>query len=460
MPDGFPDSFLWGVAAASIQIEGAVDADGRAPSVWDALSQQPGGIFEGHTPSVACDHYHRYQEDVALMADLGVKGYRLSLAWPRILPNGAGAPNDAGLDFYDRLIDALLDRKIQPWVTLFHWDFPLALFHRGGWLNRESVDWFGNYTEVVARRLGDRVKHWMTHNEPQVFIGLGHRPGPHAPKMNYAEPDTLRAAHHALLAHGRAVEVLRSTIDDVRCGWAPHITVPFPVTNEEPHISAARQAFFDASQGDWCFNNAWFADPVLLGAYPTDGLSRLGHLLPKGFEADLPKMHQPLDFFGANIYQGRAVRAADDGTYEVVPRLPGYPHTMFHWPFESEVLYWGPRFIHERYELPVYITENGCASMDWVHADGKVHDAPRIDLLARMLTSLRQAVADGVDVRGYFHWSLMDNFEWAEGYRMRFGLVYVDYQTLERIPKDSYSWYQQVILSNGGCLPENVARLR
>ncbi len=459
----FPNGFLWGVAAAAYQIEGAVEADGRSPSVWDAFSARPGAVFGGHTGEVACDHYHRYPEDVALIADLGAKAYRLSVSWSRVLPDGTGTASAAGLDFYDRVVDALLSRGITPWITLFHWDFPETLFRRGGWLNRQVVDWFGDYTRVVVERLGDRVQHWMTLNEPQCFMGLGHETGIHAPGMRYDQPHVLRGIHHALMAHGRAVQVIRSTATlSPQIGWAPHGAIPYPATSAEADVATARHAFESVSgKPGWCFSSTWYSDPVVLGEYPASGLQHFGHEMPTGFERDLTLISQPLDFFGVNIYQGiptASTPGAGEPCESARPR--GYPQTMSHWPVDPLVLYWGPRFLHERYRLPIYITENGCAAMDWVHVDGHVHDAPRIDFTARYLVALRRAIADGIDVRGYFHWSILDNFEWAEGYRMRFGLIYVDFETLERIPKDSYSWYQQVILSNGGCLPSEPSPLR
>lgn len=458
----FPDGFLWGVAAASYQIEGAARVDGRAPSVWDAHCQRPAAIFDGHTGERACDHYHRYPEDAALIAELGAKAYRLSISWPRVIAGELDGVNERGLDFYDRLVDALLSHGVQPWVTLFHWDMPLALFHRGGWLSRDVADWFAAYTEAVVRRLGDRVRHWMTLNEPQVFLGLGHSTGVHAPGLRYTRPDVLRATHHALLAHGRAVQIIRATArSQPAVGWAPHGAIPYPATNDERDVAAAREAMFATPDADhWFFSTSWFNDPVIFGRYPEDGLRHFGGELPPGYERDLPAIRQKLDFLGVNIYQGQAIAAGTDGRPVRVPRAPGYPMTVFHWPVEPETLYWGPRFMYERYRLPLYITENGCASMDWVHQDGKVHDAPRVDFLARYLAALRRAIRDGADVRGYFLWSILDNFEWAEGCRMRFGLIYVDYATMERIPKDSYMWYQQLILSNGGNLPDNPAPLR
>ena len=458
----FPEGFLWGVAAAAYQVEGAEEADGRRPSVWDAFAERPGAVFEGHSGAIACDQYHRYPEDVALIADLGARAYRMSISWPRVLPDGVGAPSEGGLDYYDRLVDSLLAHGVTPWITLFHWDFPLALFHRGGWLNRSVVDWFGEYTQIVVERLGDRVKHWMTLNEPQVFLGLGHSVGEHAPGMRYDRPDVLRATHHALLAHGRAVQVIRDTATlSPIVGWAPHGAIPYPATSDERDVEAARRQFEAVSHhAGWFFSTTWFSDPVIRGEYPADGLSLFGNDMPRGFERDLTQIAQPLDFFGVNVYQGEPIEADENSEPRSLARALGYPQTMIRWPVEPSVLYWGPRFIHERYGLPIYITENGCAAMDWVHADGNVHDTARIDFCARYLIALRQAIADGVDVRGYFHWSILDNFEWAEGYRMRFGLIYVDYETQERIPKDSYSWYQQVILSNGSCLPDKPAPLR
>ena len=377
------------------------------------------------------------------------------MAWGKI--------NEAGLDFYDRLVDALLARHIQPWATLFHWDMPVALFHRGGWLNRASADWFAEYAGVVAERLGDRVKHWMTINEPQVYIGLGHAAGTHAPGMPYDRPDVLRAAHHSLLAHGHAVRAIRAaTSEDTRVGWAPHGSIPYPATSrEEGHRRRPARVHRDPGSR-WVVLQQHVVPPiaVIRGEYPADGVRKFGQDMPAGFERDMDAMSPALDFFGVNIYQGQPIVAGEDGGPREASRPVGYPITMCHWPVVPEALYWGPRFLHERYGLPLYITESGCASMDWVHQDGRVHDAPRIDYLARHLTSLRAAVRDGVDVRGYFVWSILDNFEWGEGYRMRFGLIYVDFATLERIPKDSYMWYQQVIMSNGGGLPEQAAALR
>lgn len=458
----FPDGFRWGVASAAYQVEGAAAEEGRGASVWDAFAAKPGAVYNADTGNVACNHYHRYAEDARLIAELGVQAYRLSISWPRVLPDGTGAPNEAGLSFYDRLIDALLHRGVEPWITLYHWDMPLSLFHRGGWLNAESPKWFADYASIVAERLGDRVKHWMTINEPQVFLHHGHVRGNHAPGMRYARPDALLATHHVLMAHGMATQAIRAKAPSKPVvGWAPVGVCACPASDDPRDIEAARAVTNGVfEREDWPINNTWYSDPVILGRYPEDGLRLFGADVPNVRSTDMEIIQQPLDFYGVNIYQAGLVSADADNKPQSHPRVRGWPHTMHHWPVSPEALYWGPRFIAERYQLPMYVTENGLASMDWVHADGRVHDAARIDFLARYLHALRRAIAEGVDVRGYFQWSIMDNYEWAEGYRMRFGLVYVDYETLERIPKDSYHWYADVARSNGETVPRTMSPLR
>ncbi|RMH30413.1 MAG: beta-glucosidase [Planctomycetota bacterium] len=455
-----PDGFVWGVASASYQIEGATNRDGRSPSVWDEFSSSPGKTFDGHTGEVACRSYERPEEDADLIAGLGATGYRLSIAWPRVLPDGTGRVNEAGLAYYDRLIDALLARGVEPWVTLFHWDMPACLYYRGGWLNRDSASWFAEYTRAVVDRLSDRVSRWFTLNEPQIFLGLGHNEGTHAPGLKLSRKDVLRATHHALLAHGESVQMIRARArTPSQIGCAPVGNLKSPATESQADIDAARSATFMVPSDGWTFNYSWYCDPMLRGHYPEDGLALFGRDVPAFTDADMRTIHQPLDFFGVNIYNSEVVRAGENGP-EPAKRYEGYPITMFRWPVQPDALYWGPKFLQERYGLPVVITENGLASMDWVHADGKVHDPGRIDFLTRYLCELRRAIADGVDVRGYFQWSIMDNYEWAEGYALRFGLVYMDYQTGERIPKDSYYWYKNLIASNGASLPERPLPLR
>lgn len=443
---------MWGTGSSAYQIEGGAADEGRGPSIWDTFCKREGAVYGGHTGSVACDHFHRWRDDVVLMRNMGLQAYRFSVSWSRVMPQGAGEVNERGLAFYDRLVDELLAAEIEPWVTLFHWDFPDALYLRGGWLNRESAKWFADYTKMVVEALSDRVTKWITINEPQIFIGHGHQQGGHAPGLKLPPREYLLAGHHALLAHGHGVQAIRAHAKKTpSVGWAPCGAVEYPATDSIADVEAAYRAMMSVVRKD-CWNNTWWADPVCLGAYPEDGLRLFGSDAPKVARGDMETIHQPLDFYGVNIYSGTPVRAGKDGKPEPVALPAGYPTTAFRWPITPACLYWGPRFLQERYKLPIVMTENGMSNTDWVHADGRVHDAARIDFTRAYLLELGRAIADGVDIRGYFHWSILDNFEWAEGFRERFGLVHVDYSTLERTPKDSAYWYRDVIASNGGSL--------
>ena len=455
----FPGNFVWGAAAASYQVEGGAFADGKGLSVWDTMCRWPGKVWEGQTGEVACDHYHRYAEDAALMGQIGLQAYRLSICWPRVLPAGTGAANEAGLAFYDRLIDALLANDVEPWVTLFHWDYPHALYCRGGWLHPDSPEWFAEYAGVVVDRLSDRVTHWMTQNEPQCYIGLGHQTGVHAPGVMWPFEDILRATHHSLLAHGRAVQVIRARAKKTaQVGAAPVGVVKMPASTREADVEVARAHMFSVTGRD-CWNNTVFADPMILGAYPEDALSLFGAQMPPVRAAELETICQPLDFHGVNVYHGETVRATEDGGCETVPLPAGHAMTAMEWPVTPAALYWGPKFLHERYGLSIVVTENGMANCDWVQADGRVRDPQRIDFLRRYLWEYGRVIDDGVPGIGYFTWSIMDNFEWSFGYKRRFGLIYVDYESGRRIPKDSARWYSEVIASNGGSLgaPEGGA---
>ncbi len=445
---GFPKSFIWGAAAASYQIEGGAADDGRTPSVWDMFCDQPGKVKNGDTGVVACDHYHLYKQDVAMMKSLELAAYRFSLSWSRVISE-PGKINKAGLDFYDRLVDELLANNITPWATLFHWDLPLWAFERGGWINRDVHNWFGDYAQVVVERLSDRVRNWMTLNEPQCFIGSGYGHTVHAPGIVYGQREFLLAWHHALLSHGKAAQIIRRNAK-----ITPHIgaaltgQIAFPDSDAPENIEAARQYMY---YQDDTWNYTFFADPMVFGEYPKDLMVRFEKAGIKIGERDMHTIAQPLDFFGTNIYNGARVAMGSEGP-EVIPHKTGFAKTSFKWPVTPEALYWGPRFLYERYELPIVITENGMANADIVSLDGQVHDPQRIDFLQRYLRELRDAVNDEIDIRGYFAWSIMDNFEWAEGYGERFGLVHVDYETLKRIPKDSAYWYRDVIRSNGKSL--------
>ncbi len=448
----FPKAFVWGAATASYQIEGAAREDGKGLSVWDVFCQKAGNIWNNQSGDIACDHYHRYKEDVNLMKQVGLHAYRLSVSWPRVIPEGTGAPNPKGLEFYDKLIDELLAADISPYVTLFHWDYPYELYRRGGWLNKDSPDWFAEYATVVVGRLSDRVKHWMTFNEPQVFIDVGHRSGYHPPgdKLEFAQ--VLTAAHNVLLAHGKAVQAIRehSRVES-QVGLALAATVRIPATESPEDVEAARQSMFSIRRKN-CWNNTWWTEPVFFGRYPEDGLTLFGNDVPAIGDRDMKTICQPLNFFAVNIYSGGKTQAGKDSQPERVSFPVGQAMTTFQTPVTPEVLYWGPRFFWERYKLPIIITENGMSNVDWVSLDGKVHDPQRIDYLHRYLLELKKVCKHGVKVLGYFHWSIMDNFEWREGYRERFGLIYVDYPTQRRILKDSAYWYKKVIASNGAIL--------
>ncbi|MEV4611619.1 GH1 family beta-glucosidase [Kitasatospora sp. NPDC049258] len=438
-----PEGFRWGVSTAAYQIEGAVAEDGRGPSVWDVFAARPGAVKDGRTGEVACDHYHRYPEDIALMRGLGLDGYRFSIAWPRIQPTGAGAVNPAGLAFYDRLVDGLLEAGITPLPTLFHWDLPQALEDADGWLNRDTAYRFAEYAAVVADRLGDRVPAWITLNEPFVHMVYGYALGIHAPGRALML-DALPAAHHQLLAHGLAAAVLRERGLDVMI--ANNLT-PVRAASSD-HGDAAAAAAYDA------LHNRLFTDPLLLGRYPD--LSAFG--VPEDLggsvrPGDLEIIAGPgLDGLGVNYYNPTRIAAPTE------PGLPfgeapveGVPRTAFGWPVVPEGLRELLLTLAERYGSalpPITITENGCSVADEVRPDGAIPDQARIDYLAGHLDALAAAVDDGVDVRGYYTWSLLDNYEWAEGFGQRFGLVHVDFGTQRRTPKASYAWYRELITAH------------
>ncbi|MDD4081299.1 MAG: GH1 family beta-glucosidase [Eubacteriales bacterium] len=450
----FREDFIWGAATSSYQIEGGAFEDGRGLSVWDAFSHQPGKVFEGHTGDVSSDHYHRYFEDVDLLARMGINNYRFSVSWPRLLPEGTGTVNRKGVDFYNRLVDALLEKGIRPWMTLYHWDLPYALQARGGWENPDMPQWFEDYAKLCALSFGDRVRDFIPLNEPQCFIGMGCGSGVHAPGLVMGKHATVPMAHHVVKANGLSTQALRALVPGCSVGYAPNMNPCMPATKSEADIAAARAAYFHVPEGDdWHWNVSWWSDPVMLGEYPAQGLELLERFLPRGWEKDMPLIHQKLDYYGQNIYQGHVIRAADNARgWDEVPRPFGIAKTASQWPVTPEALYWGPRFLYERYQTPILITENGLSCHDALSLNGKVHDPNRENYVHRYLLNLRRAAGDGADIAGYFYWSLLDNFEWAEGYSDRFGLVFVDYTTGERTIKESAWWYKKVMESNGESL--------
>ena len=448
---GFAKDFVWGAATSSYQIEGTGRDFGKGQNIWDVFTKEPGRVYEGHTGDIACDHYHRFREDVAYMKELGLKGYRFSIDWSRVLPEGTGKVNEKGIDFYNALIDELLEQGIEPYITLYHWELPYEIYKRGGWMNPEIVEWFGQYARLVAERFSDRVKYFFTLNEPQCFVGLGFLQGCHAPGVKAPLRDTFEMAHNALKAHGRAVQMLRAYgKQNVQIGYAPTSGMCYPEKETPKDIEAARKALFTLPDdlSNWTWNVSWWSDPVILGKYPEEGMKKYEKYLPVITDEDMKLISQPIDFYGQNIYNGRCIRMGTDGRPEEVRRPAGFPKTATNWPVTPEALYWGPKFLYERYRKPIYITENGMACHDTVSQDGKVHDPNRIDFLARYLKNLKRA-AEEIDIRGYFQWSLMDNFEWDKGYAERFGIIYVDFETQERIWKDSAYWYRDLIRRNG-----------
>ncbi|WP_159942252.1 GH1 family beta-glucosidase [Nocardiopsis sp. FR6] len=435
--------FLWGVASAAFQVEGALAEDGRAPSVWDVFSARPGAVRDGHSPAVACDHYHRWEEDVELLERLGVNAYRFSIAWPRVVPTGDGAVNPAGLDFYDRLVDALLAREITPLPTLFHWDLPQALEEGGGWSERATAHAFASYAAKAADRLGDRVGRWITLNEPLVHATYGHALGVHAPGRTLEVPGVLEVAHHLLLAHGLAAAELRSR------GLEAVLTNNYSPVEPAGGSGAGGGPDEEAARAYDTLHNRLFTDPVLTGAYPD--VSALGADAVPGVRAgDLDLIAGSADGIGVNYYNPTRVTATEPGAG--LPfgfgEIPGVPVTGFGWPVVPEGLERMILLLGERYGSalpPLYVTENGCSYPDAVSSDGRVRDRDRIAYLEGHVSAVEAARRRGADVRGYFVWTLTDNFEWAEGYHQRFGLVHVDHATQARTPKDSFAWYRDLV---------------
>lgn len=439
---GFPQGFIWGTATSSYQIEGAWNEGGKGESIWDRFSHTPGRIDNGDTGDIACDHYHRWREDIELMSWLGLDAYRFSISWPRVLPEGRGRINLAGVDFYSRLVDGLLEAGIEPFLTLYHWDLPQALQAWGGWPARDTAKAFVEYADHVSRRLGDRVKYWMTLNEPYVSAVLGYLKGRHAP--GHADlGESLSAAHHLLLAHGWAVPVIRSNSSGTNVGIVLNMSPQVPASPSEADQEAARM-----EDGKL---NRWYLDPLVGRGYPPDVIEHYEQPMDFCHTDDLKAMMEPLDFWGLNYYSRQVVRS------EVVPEHRNEPREVFvdseltemGWEVYPNGLYQLLQRLHTEYQLPaIYLTENGAAYPDQVGSDGEIVDSQRIAYMRAHLEAAHQAIAAGVPLRGYFYWSLLDNFEWSYGFSKRFGLIYVDYQDLQRIPKASAYWYRRVTEAN------------
>jgi beta-glucosidase len=431
----FPAKFLWGAATAAYQIEGAWNEDGKGESIWDRFSHTQGKIEDGSSGDVACNHYHRYAEDIQLMQQLGLQAYRFSVSWSRVLPAGRGQINPAGLDFYDRLVDSLLAANIEPFLTLHHWDLPLAIQEQGGWTKRTACHAFADYAALIVKHLGDRVKYWTTFNEPSVIMFDGHLNGSHAPGIQ-DENVAYQVGHHLLVAHGLAVQAMRTINPDLKIGLVLSLWPADPASQDPADIAAAEQA--------WQSGETLFLDPVFKGHYPPLVYDIAGEAMPEIQDGDLALIAQRLDYLGVNYYSRHLVNAV--GTIDPVP---GSQYTEMGWEVCPPALRRLLNKLNEDYHLPpVYITENGAAFHDVVEQDGEIRDEQRLDYLRQHFIQAALAIQDGVDLRGYFVWSLLDNFEWSYGYTKRFGIVRVDYETQKRTVKESGKWYQQVISSN------------
>ncbi len=439
----YPSDFIWGAATASYQIEGAYNEDGRGMSTWDTFSREPGRVLNGDTGDIACDHYHRTKEDIALMKEMGLKNYRFSIAWPRIMPTGEGEVNQKGLDFYSRLVDDLLEAGIEPLITLFHWDLPQALQDKyGGWKSKEVSRLFAEYADVVTKALGDRVKRWATINEIMCFTILAHEADVHAPGGKEPKAVTNQTVHNALLGHGLALEKIRANVPDAIAGIVENLSAPWPLLTEEPYLTAAGTA--------WKYKNSQILFPLMTGRYDREIFERQFGPLPEYTEEEMKKIGAPIDYIGYNFYFGTPVRADDNVKgYRDIEMPAAFPRTAMGWEINPEALYWSLRYTKEYFgDIPVYITENGMAADDKVEEDGSVQDIDRISYLRSHLKSMHRAIEEGINLKGYYVWSLMDNFEWALGYSKRFGVVRVNYETQERTVKESGRYYSRVMAAN------------
>ena len=445
----FPKDFLWGAASAAYQIEGYDLEDGGGASIWRTFSHTPGKVAYGDNGDIACDSYHRYAEDIAFLKELGVKAYRFSTSWARVDPNADGSWNAAGLAYYDKIVDGCLAAGIEPYMTLYHWELPQAAQDRGGWCREETAYDFARFAQKMADHFKGRVRHYFTLNEPQCTTSLGYAQGIHAPGLRLDRSEYFFCHIHQMIAHGLAQRAIKKVDPEAIVGLASTGNLCYPDTETPENIEAARKATFATDPDWWVFTHHWLLDPIVLGRFPDCAGSPLEELTAKVTPEQMEIIHTVPDMLGYNIYNGHAVYAGESGI-EYVPKYAGYPRTALKWPVTPEVMNWGVRFLQERYGLPGYITENGLSCNDRIYLDGQVHDLDRIDFLARYLTCLNQAVESGADIRGYFHWALTDNLEWHSGYGDRFGLVYMDFPNLRRIPKDSFRWYQRTVAE--GCV--------
>lgn len=440
----FRKDFIWGVGSACVQVEGASFIDGKGVSNWDVFGKMDNICYQNQTSDDGPDSYNRFKEDIALAKKLGVQAYRFSFSWTRILPNGVGKVNEQGLKFYDALIDEIIKAGMKPFATIFHWDYPFELYLKGGWLNPESPLWFLEYVKVVADRYKDKISHWVPINEPPNVVEVGGQ----ALRATISTKERLQMVHNVLLAHGHGAKYLKDLGCTVGTALCSSLYAPYN-ENDPKDIEAARKALFAAPKDD-TWKIALWADPIFLGKYPDEYYKIYSEFdRPKITEEDMKLISTPLDFYGQNLYTGSPVTATEDGGFKILNHPIGNPKTGMDWEVYPKIMYWAAKYLTERYKKPFYIMENGCVVTDIVSEDKKIHDGPRIEYYKQYLKQLRRAYEDGIDVRGYINWALLDNYEWFNGFQKRFGIVYVDYATKERIEKDSYYAYQEIVKTNG-----------
>lgn len=461
MASTFPKGFHWGASTSAMQIEGSPYADGGGRSVWGAYEAIPGNIKDGSTNWIADDEYHRYAEDIGLMREIGLNAYRFSIGWPRVLPQGKGIPNEAGLAYYDRLIDALLTAKITPFATIFHFDYPEALQQQGGWLNPDSSKWLADYAHLVGSRFSDRVTNWLTINEPNTAWAFGAEAGAMPPGVRLDSAGLALGCHNLLLGHGRSVQAIRAAAKNtVKIGLPFYGMFSIPASSSPRDVAVARAASFSVQKRAiiplqpvvTMMNNSWWLDPIYLGHYPAEGYKLFPSAEKLATPADMRIIHEPVDYCAINLYFAPTVKAGANGRPETVPESPTAPRSHYGWAITPDLLYWAPKFLAERYKKPILITENGISLADAPAPDGKVHDPQRTAFLNNYLGAYKRAHREGVPLAGYFHWSLLDNWEFTQGYLERFGLIYVDHQTQRRIVKDSAYRYKEIIQTNGADL--------
>lgn len=439
------NDFYWGTATSAFQIEGAANLDGRTPSIWDTYTLEEGKILNHDDGRKGIDHYHLFKTDLKYLKELGVNSYRFSISWSRIIPNADGKINEKGMAFYERILQELVQYQVRPFITFYHWDLPMWLQDMGGWTNRNTAFAFADFVAVITQRFKQYCHDYITINEPQCIINLGHKTLEHAPGIFLEDKEAVISVHNLLLAHGLAVQAIRKIDREAKIGFAATSSPAIPIDDNEENIDVARRCYFSLTKGHFD-QVTLYSDPIFLGDYPKEFYDYYQPYLPATLKEDLVIISSPIDYCYQNIYSGYFVKANEDKGYKILPYSEENPAYVFTWLHQMpKTLYYGPKFLYERYQKPIIISENGISVIDVLTQDHKIHDYARIEYYRRYLEQMEKAQKDGIPIKGYFAWSLFDNFEWAFGYSARFGLIYVDYQSMKRYPKDSFYFYQKYI---------------